>query len=65
MSVHWTSRTEPSLAEVLADPIVRTVMVRDGVTKEEIDGLIQAVRDKLVGRPAKHPTGDEHPTGER
>ena len=58
MPVHWTSRTEPSLSEVLADPIVRTVMVRDGVTKEEIDGLIQAVRDKLVGGPAKHPTGE-------
>ena len=58
MLVHWTSRTEPSLSEVLADPIVRTVMVRDGVTKEEIDGLIQAVRDKLVGGPAEHPTGE-------
>ncbi len=58
MPVHWTSRTEPSLSEVLADPNVRTVMVRDGVTKEEIDGLIQAVRDKLVGRPAEHPTGE-------
>ena len=58
MPVHWTSRTEPSLSEVLADPIVRIVMVRDGVTKEEIDDLIQAVRDKLVGGPAEHPTGE-------
>jgi hypothetical protein len=42
---------EPSLSEMLADPIVRAVMARDGVTEEEIEGLFclrSHSGDKLV-----------------
>lgn len=41
-----TSR-ELSLHEMLADPIVQTIMARDGVTRQQVEGLIEAVRDKL------------------
>ena len=41
---------EPSLAEMLADPIVQEVLARDGVTKEEVEDLIGAVRAKRASR---------------
>jgi hypothetical protein len=65
MTGFTTTSRELSLHEMLADPIVQTVMARDGVTKQDVEALIETVRDKLVGRPAEHLTGDEHPTGER
>ena len=37
---------ELSLPEMLADPIVQAVMARDGVTREEVEGLIGAIRRK-------------------
>ncbi len=58
MAGFTTTRRELSLHEMLADPIVQTVMARDGVTKQDVEGLIETVRDKLVGRPAEHPTGE-------
>lgn len=42
---------EPSLTEMLADPIVRAVMARDGITKDELKGLIGAVQGKLASNP--------------
>ena len=41
---------ELSLAEMLSDPIVQAVLARDGVTKDEVEGLIGAVRLKLASR---------------
>jgi|GEM_PF-1994936 len=38
---------ELSLHEMLADPIVQTVMKRDGVTRHQIEGLIEATRERL------------------
>jgi hypothetical protein len=35
---------EPSLAEVLDDPLVQAVMARDGVERSEIEDLAQSVR---------------------
>ena len=49
---------EFSLQEMLADPIVRTMMARDGVTKQDVEGLIGAVRDRMAGRQM-----EEHETG--
>ena len=41
---------ELSLSEMLADPIVQAVMARDGVTDEDVEGLITTMRDKLAER---------------
>lgn len=40
---------ELSVPEMLADPIVQSVMVRDGVTREELEGLIATVCQNLAG----------------
>ena len=53
-----TTTTELSLQEMLADPIVQTMMARDGVTKQDVEGLIETVRDRMAGRQmAEHKTG--------
>jgi hypothetical protein len=54
MSIMPTRHThldrELSLAEMLADPIVQAILARDGITKEEVEDLIGAVRPKLASR---------------
>lgn len=40
----------PSLREMLADPIIRAVMVRDGVTAQELFGAIAKARGRMAGR---------------
>ena len=48
---------------MLADPIVQTVMAHDGVTKQDVEDLIVAVRDRMAGRQmAEHETG-RHESG--
>lgn len=47
---HTQLDRELSLAEMLADPIVQAVLARDGVTKEEVEDLIGAIRPKLASR---------------
>ena len=62
-SAHARLDRELSLAEMLADPIVQTVMARDGVTKQDVEGLIMAVRDRMAGRQMEdHETG-RHESG--
>ncbi len=39
---------EPSIPEMLADPIVQAVMARDGVTQREVEGLINTARRKFA-----------------
>ncbi len=57
-SAHTRPDRELSLPEMLADPIVQMVMARDGVTKQDVEGLIGAVRDRMAGRQmAEHETG--------
>lgn len=51
---HSQFDTELSLAEMLADPIVQEVLARDGVTKEEMEGLIGAVRAKRASRRTEY-----------
>lgn len=55
---NFTATTrELSLQEMLADPIVRAVMTRDGVTKEDVAGLLATVRCRMAGgRMAVHET---------
>jgi hypothetical protein len=43
---------EPSLSEILADPIVQTIMARDGATSDEVVALFDKARRRLAdGRP--------------
>ncbi len=57
-SAHARPDRELSLLEILADPIVQMVMARDGVTKQDVEGLIEEMRDRMAGRQrAGHETG--------
>ncbi len=44
------SRREPTLEDMLAEPIVRLVMARDGVDPEEVKALMRTVKRTSVGR---------------
>ncbi len=44
---------KPSLREMLADPIIRAVMDRDGVTEQELFGAIAKARGRMAGRHIK------------
>ncbi|MDH3593727.1 MAG: hypothetical protein OEU09_12800 [Rhodospirillales bacterium] len=50
---------EPRLDDVLADPLVRTVMRRDGVTSEELRGILEALRAQRAETDAEGNRGDE------
>ena len=39
---------ELSLHEMLTDPIVQTMMARDGVKKEDVESLFAALRERAV-----------------
>ena len=41
---------EPSIKELLDDPVIEAVMARDGVRRKELEHLIYEVRDRLVSR---------------
>jgi hypothetical protein len=44
---------ELSLPEILADPIIQAVMSGDGITKDEVERLIGAIRSKLASRQSE------------
>lgn len=50
----WT-RGEPNLDEMLGDDVILAVMRRDGVSAEELDGLIRRVQHRLQ-RPSSPAT---------
>jgi hypothetical protein len=52
MATRQMPRSELSLAEMLVDPIVQTVMARDGVIKAELEGLIHAARRDVLAESA-------------
>lgn len=58
MAGFTTTSRELSLQEMLADPIVQIMMTRDGVTKEDVTGLLRTVRERMVTRQMeeKHQT---------
>ncbi len=62
-SAHSIPDRELSLPEMLADPIVQTVMARDGVTKQDVEGLIVAVRDRMTGRHMEDHETNRHESG--
>ena len=43
--------SEPTLDDVLADPLVRAVMSRDRVEAEDLRGLLQRARTQQTRRP--------------
>lgn len=43
--------SEPTLDDVLADPVVRAVMSRDRVEAQDLRGLLQRVRTQQTRRP--------------
>lgn len=45
MTVQSSIARELSFAEMLSDPIVQTVMARDGVTRRDLEGLIEVARE--------------------
>jgi hypothetical protein len=47
----WESDHEPDLDSVLADPIVALVMDRDGVSRDDVAGVVDRARALLRGRP--------------
>ncbi|MGE5537457.1 MAG: hypothetical protein ACM30I_02495 [Gemmatimonas sp.] len=49
-AVYDAAGVEPSLAEVLAEPIVRTLMKRDSVTEEALAAVIADARAQLAER---------------
>ena len=50
---------EPRLDEVLADPLVRAVMRRDGVTSEELRNILEALRARRPEKDTEAKLGDE------
>ena len=48
--MHDTER-EPTLDDVLSDPVIRGLMARDRVQAEELVGLLQRLRDRRSRRP--------------
>ncbi len=41
---------EPTLQELLDDPVIEAIMARDGVQRDELVKLIFEVRNKLLSR---------------
>ncbi|HXS42545.1 MAG TPA: hypothetical protein VN766_20280 [Stellaceae bacterium] len=46
----YVGNAEPALSDILNDPIVRLVMLRDGVRAEDLDKLVAQARDYLLTR---------------
>lgn len=42
-------RREPSLRELLEDPIMDLLLARDGVAREEVEHIIRDVAHRIVG----------------
>lgn len=43
-------RKDPSLSEILDDPIVVAVMTRDGISREHVQHLMEQMRRRLRAR---------------
>ena len=51
MSDPAAATRELSLQEMLAGHTVQIMMARDGVTRQDVEGLIAAVRARIAGGP--------------
>lgn len=43
-------RREPSLTELLSDPIVRQLMARDGTSEQQVRSIVLSARQRIAGR---------------
>lgn len=59
-SNRWRRRLdgEPSIKELLDDPVIEAVMARDGVRRKELEHLIDDVRGRLAGRDRRREAGE-------
>jgi hypothetical protein len=39
---------EPSIAELIDDPVTQTIMRRDGVTREELVKMLKSARNRIL-----------------
>ena len=46
----YVGNAEPALSDILSDPIVRLVMLRDGVREEDLEKLVTQTRNHLLTR---------------
>jgi hypothetical protein len=46
----YVRNREPSLEELLNDPVMRLVMARDGFSDEELRTLLAEIRQRLLAR---------------
>ena len=59
-SANWAEAgVEPRLDDMIADPLVRVVMRHDGVSTEELRGMLEALRAQQ-----RIPSDDSTPAGE-
>lgn len=52
MTIHTKQAPEPSLPEMLADPIVQALMASDGVMAMELEELVDSTSSRLGDREA-------------
>lgn len=58
MATDWgRAGPEPSLEDVMADPMVQLVMRRDGLTPDDVNAVIEAVQRRHRGRSNPAPRG--------
>ena len=59
MKSYAVAGVEPALSDVLDDPIVHLVMARDGVTRGDLELLIERVRRNGSAAPDRYVGGDD------
>jgi hypothetical protein len=60
----YTHNEEPSLDELLAEPIVQLVMKRDGLTEDEVRAIVDVRRRTARKRPEERSAPDKVNTAE-
>jgi hypothetical protein len=50
---------EPTLDEILNDPTLDTLLARDGISKDELNRIIEGARENLARVPRSWQEGEE------
>jgi hypothetical protein len=50
---------EPTLREILSDPTLDTLLARDGISKDELNRIIDEARETLARVPRSWQEGEE------
>ena len=61
------SHLEPTVEEMLSDPIIIALMQADGVRRYELEQMLERVRERLYGapQPSDQPVRYSQPASER